>query len=135
MFLLIAAAILWAGGDYSLGRAGRIGPGYAPRLLAFAIGGLGLFLAVRAVWGHEDVELRVAWRPVLLVLLSILVFAAVLDIFGLVPAILASVAVATAAQADNGVATALGLGVGLAVFSWLLFIKGLGLTIPVFLLP
>ncbi len=135
MFLALAGAILWVGTDYSLGRAGRIGPGYAPRLLAYALGGLGLFLAVRAVGGHEDVEARIAWRPVLLILASILVFAAMLAWFGLVPAILASVAVAAFAQGDNGLATALWLGLVLALFSWLLFVQGLGLPIPVFTQP
>lgn len=135
MFLLVTAFILWAGAEYSLGRAGRIGPGYAPRLLAMAMGGLGLFLTIRAFWKQEAIDAHVAWRPVVLVLASVLVFAAALALFGLVPAILVSVLVATFAQSDNGLSTALVLGIGLALFSWLLFVRGLGLTIPVFVWP
>ena len=123
---------VWIGADYPLGTGGRIGPGYAPRLLGLLLIGLGALLALRAPWTADGIETTFRPRPVLLVLASVLAFALVFQWAGLVPAILASVFIATWAAPENGWQSAIGLGVLLAVFSWALFVKALRLPIPVF---
>ena len=133
MFVAWGLFILIAGADYPLGRAGRIGPGYAPRLIGFILAGLGLFLALRSPWTQDGAETTVAWRPLILVVGAVLVFAALLERAGLIAAILASVAMATFAAPDNTWRTALALGLALAAFAWALFVKALVLPIPVFM--
>ncbi len=130
----LGALALWAGADYPLGTAGRIGPGYVPRLLGWLLVGIAVILFARSLFRSEDVELGFAWRPVVLVLGSVLAFAGVLSQFGLVPAILATVAIANYAVAENTWRSAVSLGVGLALFAWVLFVKALGLPIPVLVL-
>ena len=132
MFAAFGAFALWAGADYPLGRAGRVGPGYVPRLLAIALLGLGLVLVVRAAWTRDQVDAHVAWRPALLVFGSVLLFAVVFQAAGLLPAIAASVIVANFAAPDNGWRSALVLSAVLAAFAWALFVQALRLPIPVF---
>jgi hypothetical protein len=133
VFLAWGAFTLWVGAEYPLGRAGRIGPGYMPRLLGLTLAGIGILLALRSWWTRDAVDTHIAWRPATLVLGSVVIFALVFESFGLVPAILASVAVANFAVPDNGWTSAIALGAALSAFSWALFVKALGLPIPVFL--
>lgn len=130
--LALAAVVLWEGADYSLGTAGRVGPGYVPRLLGLLMAGIGALLIVRGFWSTEMAERTMAPRPVVLVLGSVLAFALAFDRFGLVPAIVVSVAVANFAAPDNRWFTAIGIGILLAIFSWALFVQSLKLPLPVF---
>ena len=50
---------------------------------------------------------------------------------GLVPAVLATVAIANSAAGENKWTTAIALGAILAFFAWALFVKGLALPLPV----
>ena len=130
--LALGLGVVWIGGDYPLGTGGRIGSGYAPRLLGLLLIGLGLLLAFRAPWTADGIDMTFRPRPVLLVLVSVLAFAIVFQWAGLVPAILVSVFIATWAAPENGWPSAIGLGILLAFFSWALFVKALRLPIPVF---
>ncbi len=49
MFLAFAAVALLTARGYSLGTAGRMGPGYFPMLLGGVLGGLGLVLVARSL--------------------------------------------------------------------------------------
>ncbi len=131
LFASLGALSLWVGADYSLGVASRIGPGYLPRLLGILMAGLGAFLVVRSAWTRESIDATVAWRPVALVLGSVVAFALVFEASGLVPAILVSVGIANYAMAENRWMTAVVLGALLAFFAWALFVKALSLPLPV----
>jgi Tripartite tricarboxylate transporter TctB family len=131
LFTALGALVLWTGADYAQGVPGRIGPGYVPRLLGILIAAIGLFLTARAWWTTDEIDTSIAWRPLVFVLGSLVAFALVFEATGLVPAILASVAVANAATPENRWTTALGLGAVLAFFAWALFVKGLALPLPV----
>lgn len=124
-------AILWVGSDYPLGSGGRIGPGYAPRLLGIVLAAIGALMIVRAWWVAEPIERLFRPRPVVLVVASVLAFAVVFDRLGLVPAVLASVFVANWASQENGWRSSVAVGVVLALFSWLLFVVALKLPMPV----
>ena len=131
LFAALGAVILWAGADYALGTGSRIGPGYVPRLLGLLLAGIGLVLIVRSRWTSEAIDATAAWRPLVLIVTAIVAFAVVFELTGLVPAILAAVAIANSATAENRWTTAVVLGALLAFFAWLLFVKGLGLPLPV----
>lgn len=129
----LGGLVLWAGADYGLGTAGRLGPGYVPRLLGWLLAFLGTLLLVRSLVRGDTVEPGFAARPVLLVLASVLVFAGAFAYLGLVPAILLTVAVSNYAVPANSWRSAIVVGALLALFSWLLFVKALGLPLPVFM--
>lgn len=130
--VVFGVAVVWVGADYPLGQSGRIGPGYAPRLLGSLLIATGSLLALRAPFTNDPIETVFAPRPVLLVLASVLAFALVFAWAGLIAAILVSVAIACLAAPDNGWQTVLQLGLLLAVFAWALFVKALRLPLPVF---
>jgi hypothetical protein len=132
MCLALAALVLWEGSDYPLGTAGRVGPGYVPRLLGLLMAGIGVLLIVRSFWSTDLADRTMAPRPIVLILASVFAFALAFDRFGLVPAILAAVAIANFAAPDNRWYTAIGIGTVLAVFSWALFVQSLKLPLPVF---
>jgi putative tricarboxylic transport membrane protein len=131
LFAGLGAVALWTGADYSLGVPSRIGPGYLPRLLGVLLAGLGALLVLRSAWSKESIDATVAWRPVTLVLGSVVAFALVFEATGLVPAILVSVGIGNYAIAENRWTTAVVLGALLAFFAWALFVKALSLPLPV----
>lgn len=128
----LGVVVVLIGLDYPLGQSGRIGPGYAPRLLGLLLIGIGGLLVLRAPWTSDAVETTFRPRPVFLVLTSVLAFAAAFAWAGLIPAILVSVFIANWAAAENDWRSAIGLGFVLAVFSWALFVKALRLPMPIF---
>ena len=73
----LGAAVVWIGADYPLGTGGRIGPGYAPRLLGLLLMGIGLLLFVRAPWTSDGIETMFRPHPAVLVLAAVLAFALV----------------------------------------------------------
>jgi hypothetical protein len=131
MFAGFGAFALWVGADYPKGVPSRIGPGYLPWLLGMLLACIGIGLMFRARWTTEMVDAKVAWRPLLLIQVAVVVFALVFEVSGLVPAVLATVAIANTAASENKWTTAVVLGAILAFFAWALFVKGLALPLPV----
>jgi hypothetical protein len=72
-----------------------------PRLLAILLGGNGVLLLFRSVWARKAIDATLAWRPVVLVVGSVVGFALTFEVTGLVPAILVSVAIANLAMPEN----------------------------------
>src|SRR4051812_5110632 len=83
LFALIGACGLWFGRDYPFGTPGRIGPGYVPALASWGLTGIGAVLALRSVALHGPKIEVSEWRPVLLVLASVLAFAGLIEFAGL----------------------------------------------------
>lgn len=127
---IIALVAVW---DYPTGTAIRMGPGYWPRLLGFLLMGLGAL-----IWFAETRHIEVSpasmpLRPIVMILASIIVFALSAERLGLVAAIALSVFLSVFARPGARLAEVIILTVGLVVFSALLFVKVLGVSLP--LLP
>lgn len=126
LFLVLIAVLAYVlAADLPMGRAVRMGPGYLPTLLSGLLGALGVAIAVRGVAvGGPRLE-PWAWRPLLALTCSLLVFAALLERGGLIAAVLASVAVSSLAAPGARAIPVITLGVVLAagsaaLFFWLL---------------
>jgi hypothetical protein len=131
LFIGVGAIMLWAGADYAMGRPARIGPGYMPRLLSYALMGIGVVMVLRGmVTDRGPVDASLALRPLVLVPVAVLVFAFLFERFGLGPAILAAVGIANFAAPDNTWKSAIAVGVAIAAFSWFLFVQSLKLPLP-----
>ena len=133
LFVAIAALGLWISRDYPVGTALRMGTGYVPRLLCWALLGLGVIVLVQGL-RQPAPALRttaIAWRAVLAVTIAIIAFALSLERLGLVLAIVLLTGFgALATRALKPLETAIA-AVVLIVLSWGIFIAGLGLAIPV----
>jgi hypothetical protein len=137
MFMSVAALGLWLSRDYPIGTALRMGTGYVPRLLCWILLGLGAVIFVQGMYEARTRGVRTAgrggsaWRPLICVTLSLLVFALTLERLGLVIAILLLTGIGSlAARNLRPIETAVA-ALALIALSWGIFIVGLGLTIPV----
>jgi putative tricarboxylic transport membrane protein len=136
MFMAVALVGLWVSRDYQTGTALRMGTGYVPRLLCWTLLGLGGLVLLQGAWRKEipaaaSASGQSAWRPVVFVTASLVVFGLTIERLGLVISILLLIGIgAIAARALRPLET-LSAALVLIVLSWAIFIVGLGLTIPV----
>jgi hypothetical protein len=131
-FLVALGALAFAlAGELSVGTAAAMGPGYVPRGLALLIMIYGLALGVRAAFAGWLPFPDIAWRPLLLISLSVALFAVLLPVAGLAITSLAVVVCSGLAAYDVRLRENAGLAVALAIFAVLLFVTVLGLPIPV----
>lgn len=132
IYIGFGAAALWIGYNYNMGTAGRMGPGYFPKVLAALLIGLGIISVVRSVVAKGEPVERVALKPLLLVLLACVLFGLLINTAGLIAALLALVLVSAAASREFRLdPMALAGLVGLIVFCALVFVKGLGVPMPI----
>lgn len=132
IFLAVGLAAAWAGAEYDRGTAGNMGPGYFPLVLSWLLAGIGAVSMLRSLTGAEVRIGRWALRPVVLVLLSVMLFGLLLRGAGLVPAVVVLTLVAGQASRRFHWGRYLLLAVALAAFSALVFVRGLGLPIQAF---
>ncbi len=134
MFVGVGLAFAWGALEYSFGQSARPGPGYFPfglGILLALLGALVLFGALTIETDHGDPIGRIAWKPLGIVVGSVVLFGLLLPWLGLVVAL--PVLVITSAMAGDefhwgeAVVNAAVLTAG----SWFIFVYGLNLTIPV----
>ncbi|HEX8662641.1 MAG TPA: tripartite tricarboxylate transporter TctB family protein [Beijerinckiaceae bacterium] len=118
-------------GELGVGTAAAMGPGYVPRALALLILLYGAVLCVRAALAGRRALPGVGWRPLVLILAAVALFAILLPMAGLALTSVAVVLCAGFAAADVRLRENAGLAVALAAFAVALFVKGLGLPIQV----
>jgi putative tricarboxylic transport membrane protein len=108
-----------------------LGPGYVPKMFAFMQLGLGALMIFNA-FVQEGVASE-PWhlRPLLLILASVGFFAVSIERLGLIVAVTGLVLISCAANHGTTWREALVLAVSSAAVSALLFVKLLGLTIPI----
>jgi hypothetical protein len=131
IFVAFGVAAIVLGAAYPLGTAARMGPGYFPRILGILLIVLGGALAARALRLKGTPLPGWKWRPVLVVLASVVVFGIVLTRAGLVLSTIALIVAASAASTEFRWKEALASGVLLAALATGVFVYGLKLLIPI----
>lgn len=131
IYLGLGAGFAFVSRDYSLGTSVRMGPGYLPTVLGGLLALVGLISIVRGISKGGDALDPFAWRPVLLIGLSLTLFAALLNGAGLILALAALLLVAPAALKGFRY-TPMGAiaAVGLIAFCALVFVRALALPLP-----
>lgn len=132
LFLIGVGAVgEWAAAGLRVGSAVRMGPGYVPQLLGWVVIGFGAAILARGLLAEGPRAEPWALRPLVLIPASIAAFGLTVERLGLVAAVLATVILARlAGRNGRPLETAL-LGLGLAAFCVLVFVRALGLTLPV----
>lgn len=133
MFVVVGLGFAWGATEYSFGSSARPGPGYFPfglGLLLAVLGGLVLFKALTIESDNGDPIGSVAWRPLVVIVLAILIFGMALPRLGMVLTLPILVVVAALAGDEFKLKEALINSVVLTALSWVVFIWGLGLVIP-----
>lgn len=131
VFLVALGALAFGlASSLSVGTAAAMGPGYVPRGLTIIIMIYGLVLGVRAMFAGAVAFPSIEWRPLLLILGSVALFAVLLPIAGLAITSFALVICAGFAAYDVRVRENAIAAVTLAAFAVVLFVVALGLPIP-----
>jgi len=107
-----------------------VGPGFVPKMFAVVQFGLGAMLVLNGIL--EEGEKPGSWRlRPLIVLAAIAFFGVSIDSMGLIVSLAGLVLIACTAHRGTRFREALALAFGSAVLSALLFVKLLGLSIPI----
>jgi hypothetical protein len=132
VFILIGACFgLNAWFTLRIGEAQAMGPGYFPVTLGAVLVGLGVAIGLSAVGQRAETFGRVSWRGVVLVTLSIFVFALTVRGLGLAPTLFVATLLAALASGRLSLAGAGLLAVCMTAFSVGVFIYALRLPYPV----
>lgn len=117
--------------NYEIGTAFRMGPGFMPLLLGAVLAGLGLAIAANGLRKPDtEAPSPIPWRGIALVLGTIIFFAATIRGLGFIPAVLVSAFAAALSSRRNSPLFAAILAVTLTIMCTLIFVVGLGLTVP-----
>ncbi len=133
MFVVLGVGAYVIAQGYTVGAAGRMGPGYFPSLAGGLLALLGVATIVRAaVFDRTEVK-RFALKPMILIIGAVVTFAFLLDPAGLAIASLALVVLARLGGYEFRIREVLISYVLLVAAAWLVFAYWLGL--PIHLLP
>lgn len=130
IFLFFGLAAVIIGRDYPMGTAGKMGPAYFPTILGALLALIGLIAVIRSfVRSGEAVE-KFHIKEIILILSSVLLFGFLMRGAGLIPAVIVLIVLSAYASPKFRWGSSLLLAVGLAAFSVLVFVKLLGLPMP-----
>lgn len=133
MFVGIGLAFAWGATNYSFGSSARPGPGYFPfglGILMAVLGGMVLFKALTIETEGGDPVGAFAWKPLIIIVGSMVLFGLLLPRLGMFIALPLLVITSALAGDEFHPVEALINAAVITAFSWLVFIYGLNLTIP-----
>ena len=136
LFVAVALIGLYVSRDYPIGTAVRMGTGYVPRLLCWLLLGLGAWVLVQGFFETQSeraasLSATAAWRPLVFVTASLVIFGLSIERLGLVLSILLLIIVGAAGARGLRPFETVAAAAVLILLSWGIFIVGLGLAIPV----
>lgn len=114
-----------------MGTAGRMGPAYFPSVLGGLLALVGAASLLRSFFRQGEPIGRLYWRELTLVLVAVLLFGFLVRNAGLVPAAFLLILISSYASQKFNLAKSLALAVGGALFAVALFVKLLGLPMPI----
>ncbi|ARP96463.1 tripartite tricarboxylate transporter TctB family protein [Bordetella genomosp. 13] len=132
MFIALGLGFSWQATSYQMGTAARMGPGYFPFWLGLVLALLGAIVLLGSL-SKKATETKVDgfdWRIVFLVIGSVVLYAVILRPLGVYLSVFILVVLSSLASHEFSWKVAVANGIFLVVFSYLAFIKGLGLIFP-----
>lgn len=131
MFIAFGLAALYFGRNLQMGTPVRMGPGYVPHMLAYIMMSLGGIITVVALVTPGERTEAPKWKPITMVTIGIVCFAALFERAGLLPALVALVLIASLGGEEFKLTEVLGTMIVLAVLCVLVFKVGLGMNISI----
>jgi len=133
MFAVFGALFVVFAQSYELGSAQRMGPAFFPTILGSLLVILGVVILLKGL-GHTEDDHQVEkfhFGPLAWVLGSVVVFGATLRWTGILVSMFLLVTISSMGSHEMRWKEVVGLSVGMAVLTYLVFIVGLKMTIPV----
>jgi hypothetical protein len=131
IFLFIGLAAVVIGRDYTMGTAGRMGPAYFPTVLGGLLALIGLIGVIRSFVRAGEPVGKFYIKEIVLILVAVLLFGFLVRGAGLVPAALVLVLMSAYASPKFTWGPSILLAIGLAIFAVVVFVKLLGLPMPI----
>ena len=131
IFLFFGMAAIIIGLDYPMGSAGRMGPAYFPTVLGGLLTLVGAVGVIRSLLRSGEPVGKFYIREIVLILVAVLLFGLLMRNAGLVPAVLVLVLLSAYASPKFTWGPSLLLAIGLALFAVVVFVKLLGLPMPI----
>ena len=131
LFAAVGIAAIVIASSYPLGTAARMGPGYFPRILGILLILLGSALALRALKLQGAPIPRWHWRPVAIVLGSVVLFGFIVIKVGLALSTVILIVLASSASREFRPLESLVSGIFLAALSISVFVIALKLQLPI----
>lgn len=115
-----------------MGTAAHMGPGYLPFWLGIGLGLLGVIIAILSASPRRETDLiaRPDWRVLLLITASVAMFSIGLRTLGLFLSLALLIGISSLACHRFHWKAVAGNALFLVLFSWLVFVKGLKLVLP-----
>jgi hypothetical protein len=131
MFIAFGLGFMIVARNYAMGTAVRMGPAYFPTVLGGLLALIGLAIFVESFIAKGEKVPKIVFRPMTLILLAIILFAILLKPLGLIVATAILIVLGALGGHEFRLKEVVILYVILVVFSVLVFVRGLGLPIPV----
>ncbi|MBQ5946708.1 tripartite tricarboxylate transporter TctB family protein [Massilia sp. ST3] len=131
IFIFFGLCAVVIGQDYGMGTAGRMGPAYFPVVLGGLLALIGVIGVIRSFIRHGEAIGRIHVKELVLILAAVLLFGYLVRNAGLVPAAIVLIMVSAFASPKFHLGKTIALAVGLALFAVVLFVKLLGLPMPI----
>jgi len=131
IYLALGIAAVWIGRNYAQGTSDRMGPGYFPSVLGAILGLIGAVSVVRSFLRPGDAVTAFAWRPLIAILGSVVLFGLLLDRAGVIIALACLMGVGALASRNSRLdVKTVATFAGLVAFCIIVFVKGLGVPMP-----
>jgi hypothetical protein len=133
MFIAVGVVFAIGATNYSMGTSAKPGAGYFPLILSVLMAILGaivLFKSLTIETEGGDPIGAIAWRPLIVIVVAIAVFGATINSLGLILAVPLLILISSLAGDEFKWLGVVINSVVLTLFSWLIFVYGLKLTIP-----
>jgi hypothetical protein len=133
MFIVVGIGFAWGATEYNFGSSARPGPGYFPFGLGIILAVLGALVAFKALaieTSDGEPIGAIAWKPLLMIVGAVLLFGLLLPRLGLILTLPILIVFSALAGDEFHWGEALISAVALTLFSWLVFVVGLSLTLP-----
>ncbi|MFN4329038.1 MAG: tripartite tricarboxylate transporter TctB family protein [Limnobacter sp.] len=131
LYLIVGAAGYALAQDYEMGTAIKMGPGYFPIVLSGLLMLIGVLAIGRSFIKEGEPLDGLAVKKILYVTASVVAFALLVEGAGLFIAVLALFVISAAASRFFDWKFSLIVGAGAGVFCCLVFVKGLGIPLPI----
>lgn len=130
IYLSFGLLAVLAAREYGMGTAIRMGPGYFPTVLGLLLCVIGLAAMVRSLRTEGEAMSRINLRSILLIAGPIILFAMLVRTAGVLIALPILVLGSAYASAQFRLWPTVALAAGLTIFCSLVFVKGLGIPLP-----
>jgi hypothetical protein len=135
LFLLIGGIGFYVALSYPFGSLEKMGPGYFPRVLSGILIAFGVVTLVRGIKSGERVKGSWGWLPLLMLTIALLSFGFLMEHVGMIPALVVMFFSAAYAGKEFRFLEVLGLTVVMCIAATAIFIWGLKLPYPLFVIP